>query len=344
MIASYLGTPPPALADLGRVWVAGETGMIGQALHRRLGARGVTPISAPHATLELRDSAAVAAWMSETRPDTVFFCAGRPSALAGSARVATPNVADQLTMQQAVITAAMAAGVPRLVYTASAAAYGPGAPVPTPETRLETLPPPEDLSPYGRVKRLGTDLILACRQTFGFAYTAVVPGNVFGPGEPISGPAARVVGSLTGRLLAARRDCAEAVEVWGSGQATRDFLYVDDVADAMVIAAGQSDFGVLNIGSGKETTIAALAEALRDATGYRGALRFRADLPEGAPRSLLETRRLTSLGWRPRYTLTSGIARLVGHLAPADDRQRTQCPTGDRQAAQCPAGDRPTTQ
>lgn len=289
-----------------RVWVAGEQGLIGHALVDLLKSRGCRVLSQPRHKLDLRERSGVVEWLLNAKPEAIFLTAANVAGMDGLNAVPAEILADTLMVQTTVIDAARRVGVPQLVFFSSAAVYGPDAPVPTSEEAfVQTMPP--DTSVYGISKRAGMALCRQCRRQDGLFYKTLIPANVYGPGEPLFGIRSRVVGALVGRMARAMEQGAAQVEIWGDGTATRDFIHARDVAEAAILVAEEGDQDIYNVGSGQETPILNLAEAIKEMVGFNGELVFQADQPAGVPRSYLDTTRLNQLGWTPRLSIEQGL-------------------------------------
>jgi GDP-L-fucose synthase len=293
-----------------RVFVAGHRGMVGQALVRRLAAEGCEILAEDRQDLDLRRQADVEAWMDRARPHAVFLVAAHQGGILLHRQRPAEILADNLLIQTNVIEAARRAGVEKLVFTASAAAYPEDAGQPFEENALMSGPLEAGHQFYGTAKLAGWKLCQAYREQYGCDFVTALPGNLYGPGAKIGGEATNVVPGLIARFHAAKAAGAEAVTVWGTGRARREFLYVDDCADALVLLMkAWSSADPVNLGSGEDVTIAELAEATARAVGYGGALTFDPSKPDGAARRLMDAARLRSLGWRPSVDLDDGLRR-----------------------------------
>ncbi len=307
-----------------RVFVTGHRGLVGSALVRRLSGESCEILTADRADLDLRRQAEVEAWMAAARPDAVFLVAAHQGGIAAHQARPAEILHDNLMIQANVIAAAHASGGAKLVFTGSAAAYPALAPQPVREDALLTGPPDAAHDAYAAAKVAGVKLCQAYRRQYGCDFIAVMPGNIYGPGAKFGSEGTNVIPGLIERFEAARRAGADEVVVWGTGRARREFLYVDDCADALVhLLRVYSDTRPLNLGGGEEVSIADLAAAVATAVGFGGRLRFDASRPEGAPRRLLDAARLRATGWRPRVALAEGLRRTYAAyratLSPLDE-------------------------
>ena len=302
--------PSPCPLDGKRVWVAGHRGLVGSALRRRLAAESCQVLTADRRAVDLRRPADVAAWLNANGPEAAVIAAGTVGGIADNAARPADYLVDNLAIAASTIPAAHGAGIGRLLYLGSACIYPRLAPQPIREDALLSAPLEPTNDAYAVAKIAGLKLVEAFRQQHAADYGAVMPANLYGPGDRFDSPGAHVIPALIARLHAAKQADAGTVEVWGSGRALREFLYVDDLADAVAFLlrrAAAND--IINVGSGQEIAIGDLARLIADIVGFRGRLRFRPDLPEGVPRRILDTTRLDALGWRAATDLATGLAR-----------------------------------
>jgi GDP-L-fucose synthase len=260
--------------------------------------------------LDLRRQADVEAWMDRARPHAVFLVAAHQGGILLHRERPAEILADNLLIQANVIEGARRAGVEKLVFTASAAAYPEAAGQPFREDTLMSGPLEAGHQFYGTAKLAGWKLCQAYRAQYGCDFVTALPGNLYGPGARFGGEATNVVPGLIERFHAARTSGAEAVTVWGTGRARRELLYVDDCADALVLLMkAWSSPDPVNLGSGEDVTIAELAEAAARATGFSGELVFDTSKPDGAARRLMDASRLRGLSWTPSVDLDEGLKR-----------------------------------
>lgn len=302
-----------------RVFVAGHAGLVGAALTRALRPAGAQVLTASRAELDLRDGAAVDAWMREHRPTVVLLAAARVGGIAANRAEPVEFLRDNLLIQTAVMEAARRAGVDRLVFLSSSCAYPRDIPQPMTEEALLSAAPEPTNAPYAVAKAAGMLMARACREQYGARFRSVVACNAYGLEPRSDTERSHVVPALLHRMAEAAARGAPEVVVWGTGQARREFLHVDDLARAVLdVAARPPEEDWINVGSGEEVTIAELARLVAEATGFRGRIAFDASRPDGAPRKLLDSRRMRARGWRPRIGLWKGLmmARAALTLAP----------------------------
>jgi GDP-L-fucose synthase len=301
-----------------RVWVAGHRGMVGSALVRRLGSEPVEVLTVPRAELDLRDAGAVRAWLASSRPDVVILAAAKVGGIAANAALPADFLYDNLAIETAVIKGAADAGAKKLLFLGSACIYPKLAPQPIPEEALLTGPLEPTNEWYAIAKIAGLKLCQAYRRQHGADFISAMPNNLYGPGDNYHPEHSHVPAGLIRRMDEARRSGASKVTVWGTGRPLREFLYVDDAADACIhLLKHYSDEGPVNIGSGEEVSIAGFAKLVAEAVGFEGELEFDPSRPDGTPRKLVDVSRLKSLGWTSRTPLREGLAK-----AYADYRTR----------------------
>lgn len=299
------------LAPDSKIYVAGHTGLFGSALTRSLRRAGFTRIVAKsHANLDLTDRAATTAFFEAEKPEAVFMAA----ALAGGIGKNRTKMADlsmgNLLMTCNLIEAAHKTGVRKLVYLGSACVYPVDAPQPICEESLLQGAFEPTNEGYAIAKAAGIKLCEYYRQQYGDNFLAVIPVNVYGPNDHFAGEGGHVIPMLLRKMSDAKEAGQATVEIWGTGNAEREFMYVDDAADACLAAMrGWNKPGPVNIGVGEMINIRQLAETIKKVVGYEGDLRFDHSKPDGMPRRLLDSSRIASLGFRARVTLEEGLAR-----------------------------------
>ncbi|MHA1114099.1 MAG: GDP-L-fucose synthase [Alphaproteobacteria bacterium] len=292
-----------------RVWVAGHRGLVGSALVRRLEREDCTLVAAGREEVDLRRQAEVEAWMGEARPDLIFVAAATVGGIHANATRPAEFLHDNLAIETNIIGAAHRLDVPKLVFLGSSCIYPRLAEQPMREGSLLTGPLEPTNEWYAIAKIAGIKLCDAFRRQYGRDFISAMPTNLYGPGDNFDLEGGHVLPALMRRLHEAKLAGRPSVTVWGSGKPTREFLHVDDLADALVfLARHYSAEGQINVGTGEEITIAALAELLAETVGYEGRLEFDTAKPDGTPRKLLDATRLEALGWRPRITLRAGVA------------------------------------
>ncbi|MGC9536750.1 GDP-L-fucose synthase family protein [Streptomyces sp. UG1] len=297
------------LATPARVYVAGHRGLVGAAVTRCLMSHGHEPLGLTRSELDLRDAGATAAVLRETRPDAVVLAAARVGGIMANSSHPVPFIEDNLRIQLSVISAAHAAGVRRLLFLGSSCIYPRLAPQPIREEALLTGPLEPTNEPYALAKIAGIVQVRSYRRQYGTSYICAMPTNIYGPGDNFDLESSHVLPALIRRFHEAKRDGLDEVVLWGSGAPRREFLHVDDLAEACVTLLRRYDDDMpVNVGCGEDLTIRQLARQVGEIVGYRGRITFDATKPDGTPRKLLDVSRMTALGWKPRIPLREGIA------------------------------------
>jgi GDP-L-fucose synthase len=298
------------IASDSTVYVAGHNGLVGAALVRRLQAGGARALLLrTRAELDLRRQEQVERFFEQHRPQYVYLAAAKVGGIEANRSAPAQFMRDNLQIQANVIDAAQRFGTRKLLFLGSSCIYPRNAPQPMSEDCLLTgaLEPTNQW--YAVAKIAGLKQCQAYRQEFGFDAISVMPTNLYGPGDNFSLTSSHVLAALIRKCVEAELAGAASVEVWGTGRPRREFLHVDDLADACVyLMEHYSDEAPVNIGWGTDISIAELARMVADVAGFKGELRFNPERPDGTPRKLLDVSRLTALGWRPRINLASGLA------------------------------------
>ena len=292
------------------IFVAGHTGMVGSAIVRRLQALGArTLLTRTRRELDLRRQSEVERFFEEQHPHYVFLAAAKVGGIEANRTQPAQFLRDNLEIQTHVIDAAYRSGVRKLLFLGSSCIYPRNAPQPMIEEYLLTgaLEPTNEW--YAVAKIAGLKMCQAYRQELGFDAISLMPTNLYGPGDNFNLNDAHVLPALIRKCFEAKSSRAESVSVWGSGTPRREFLHVDDLADASVFLMNHySDAAPINVGWGSDITIGELARLIATSVGFQGELRFDPSRPDGTPRKLLDVSRLTALGWRPRIALSDGVA------------------------------------
>lgn len=292
-----------------RIFVAGHRGMVGSALVRRLAREECEIITADRGRLDLRDQAAVCAFFSGAHADTVILAAAKVGGILANDTYPADFLYDNLVMETNVIEGAFRTGVEKLLFLGSSCIYPKLAAQPIPEEALLTGPLEPTNEWYAIAKIAGLKLCEAYRRQHGADFISAMPTNLYGPGDNFDLETSHVIPALIRKAHEAKRGGAAAMTVWGTGAPRREFLHVDDCADALVfLLKNYSDAEHVNVGSGKDVTIADLARLVMTAVGYEGALQFDPSKPDGAPRKLMSGEKLASLGWAPTIDLKEGLA------------------------------------
>lgn len=292
-----------------RVWVAGHRGMVGAALVRRLASEDCEILAAGRAELDLRRQDAVERWVRDNRPEAVVVAAAKVGGIAANRDFPADFLYENLVIEANVIHAAHAAGVEKLLFLGSSCIYPKHAPQPMAEAALLTGPLEPTNEWYAIAKIAGVKLCQAYRRQFGDDFISAMPTNLYGPGDNFDLAGSHVLPALMRKAHEAKESGAGTLEVWGSGAPLREFLHVDDLADACVfLLKAYSGDEHVNVGSGREVSIRELAELVSEVVGFSGEVVFDATKPDGTPRKLLDTGKLDALGWSARTDLGRGIA------------------------------------
>ena len=291
-----------------RVYVAGHRGMVGSALVRRLAREDCEMLTAPRQQIDLRDQAAVADWFAQNRPHAVFIAAATVGGIYANDTRPSDFLYDNVAMAANLIHAAYRNSVEKLMFFGSTCIYPRLSPQPIPEDALLTGPLEPTNEWYAVAKIAGLKLCEAFRRQHGCDYVSVMPTNLYGPGDNFDPLSSHVLPALLRRISEAAHKGAPTVEIWGSGQPRREFLHVDDLADASIFLMRRwSADQHINIGCGEDIPIAELAAMIGRVVGFKGDFIFDRSKPDGTPRKLVDVTKLTALGWRPRIELEDGI-------------------------------------
>jgi GDP-L-fucose synthase len=292
-----------------RIYVAGHTGLVGSAILRRLRAEGFTNLlTRTSAELDLREQGAVRDFFRTERPEYVFLAAARVGGILANATRPADFIRDNLQIQTNVIDECWRSGVRKLLFLGSSCIYPRLAPQPMPEECLLTGALEPTNEPYAVAKIAGLKMCQAYRRQYGMDAISLMPTNLYGPGDNFDLESSHVLPALLRKFHEGALANAPAVEVWGTGRPRREFLHVDDLADAaLFLMRNYSDELPINVGTGTDVSIEELARLIAGIVGYRGEIRFDASRPDGTPRKLLDVSRLHALGWRARIGLREGI-------------------------------------
>jgi GDP-L-fucose synthase len=292
--------------------VAGHRGLVGSAVWRRLEAAGFSRlIGATSADLDLRDRDATFAFFAEHRPEVVIDAAARVGGILANRDHPTEFLSDNLRIQVNVMDAALAVATPRLLFLGSSCIYPKYAEQPIRESSLLTgeLEPTNDA--YAIAKIAGIMHVQAVRRQYGLRWISAMPTNLYGPNDNFDLTSSHVLPALLRRFHDAAATGADEVVLWGTGTPRREFLHVDDLADACLhLLEHYDDAAPINVGVGTDVTIRELAETIAKVVGYTGAIGTDPSKPDGTPRKLLDVSRLSALGWKPGIDLEDGVARV----------------------------------
>ena len=292
-----------------RIYVAGGDSFIGRAIRGRVR----RPLLVDDAEPDLTDRAAVERFFTQTRPDVVLVAAGKTAGIAGNQRSPADLMLDNLLGSTHVISAAWNAGVRKLLYLASSCVYPKAAPQPFSPSSLWTGPVEPTSDAYAVAKLAGIRLCEAYRRQHGANFITAIAADAYGPGDDFSQENSHVAAALLRRIHEAKTAAAPFVEIWGSGTPRREFIFVDDLADACLFAMDHYDGAEpLNLGTGVTTSITELAEGIRDVVGYEGELRFDRSKPDGMAFKGLDSEPLHTLGWKARHGLRQGLEETYG--------------------------------
>jgi GDP-L-fucose synthase len=309
-----------------RIFIAGHRGMAGSAIGRRLRSDGFQHLlTVGRRDLDLLDGPAVASWFADQRPDVVVLAAARVGGILANASYPADFLLDNLKIQQHVIENAWRQGCRRLLFLGSSCIYPRLADQPIREESLLGGPLEPTNEWYAIAKITGIQLCRALRQQHGFDAISLMPTNLYGPGDNYHPTESHVLPGLIRRFQEAREAGAPEVICWGSGQPRREFLHVDDLADAALFCLRRwqpdpGDLQHINVGTGTDVSIRELAAMVAEAVGYGGRIAWDTSKPDGTPRKLLDVGRLAALGWRARIPLQEGLRRTVAEYVA--DRER----------------------
>jgi GDP-L-fucose synthase len=306
------------------VFVAGHRGMVGAALVRRLAGESVELLTVGRSEVDLRDQAATFGWFAKARPQVVFLAAAKVGGIVANNALRAEFIYDNLAIAANVIHAAHLNGTEKLMFLGSSCIYPKLAAQPLREDSMLSGPLEETNEPYAIAKIAGIKMVEAYRSQYGCDFINVMPTNLYGPGDNYHPEYSHVVAALIRRFHEAKLAGAASVPVWGTGTPRREFLYVDDLADACIhLIKTYSEEQLVNIGTGKDITIADFARLVARVIGYRGEISFDTSRPDGTPQKLLDISRLASLGWRAHTSLEDGL-RLAYQAYLRESRQAAE--------------------
>jgi GDP-L-fucose synthase len=292
-----------------RVWVAGHRGMVGSAIVRRLAREGCEVLTASRQDADLRNQAQTTAWIEKAKPDAVFLAAAKVGGILANDTYPADFLYDNLMIEANIINGAHMVGVEKLMFLGSSCIYPKFAPQPITEDALLTglLEPTNEW--YAIAKIAGIKLCDAFRKQHGSDYISGMPTNLYGQGDNFDLNSSHVMPALIRKAHEAKLAGAPSITIWGTGTPRREFLHVDDCADACVhLMKTHSEAGHVNIGSGEDVTILELTQMVCDAVGYKGAIEHDLSKPDGTPRKLMSADKLRGMGWKPSIELKDGIS------------------------------------
>lgn len=293
---------------MGSVYVAGHRGLVGSAICRRLQKEGIAVVTASRDQVDLKSRSAVDAFFAENEIEQVYLAAAKVGGIYANDTYPAEFIYDNLTIQTNVIDAAWRAGVKKLLFLGSSCIYPKHAQQPMAENCLLTGPLEPTNEWYAIAKIAGIKMCQAYRKHYDFDAISIMPTNLYGPGDNFDLKTSHVLPALIRKFHEAKVAGAKSVTVWGTGTPRREFLHVNDLADACVfLMRNYSAPEIVNVGWGQDVSILELAELVKDVIGYEGDIELDASKPDGTPRKLLDTSRLSSLGWKPSIGLEEGI-------------------------------------
>jgi GDP-L-fucose synthase len=291
-----------------RVWVAGHRGMAGSAIVRRLASEDCEVLTVTHEEVDLESQAEVEAWMKSARPQAVFLAAAKVGGILANSKYPADFIYRNLAIESNIVHASYKAGVEKLLFLGSSCIYPRLAPQPMTEEMLLTGPLEPTNEWYAIAKIAGIKLCQAYRRQYGCDFISAMPANLFGPGDNYDPESSHVAAAMQVKVHRAKQDGAKSLEIWGSGTPKREFLYVDDLADALVFMMKRYSGELhLNIGTGTEISIRELAELVGRVVGWSGQFVYERTKPDGMPRKVMDGSRLAAMGWRAKTPLEDGF-------------------------------------
>jgi GDP-L-fucose synthase len=305
-----------------KIYVAGNRGLVGSALIRGLQARGYTNlVTRRHDVLDLRDQLAVATFFQQERPEYVFLAAARVGGIWANQTYPAEFIYDNLTIETNIIHQAYLARVRKLLFLGSSCIYPKHCPQPMKEAYILDGKLESTNEPYAIAKIAGIKMCQAYQRQYGARFISVMPTNLYGPGDNFDPMQSHVIPALIRKYHEAKMNGSAKVVIWGSGTPRREFLYVDDLADACIFLMQQYDSAeIINIGVGEDLSIKELARLIGRITGFEGELVFDPNFPDGPPRKLMDVSRLHDLGWRAKTSFTEGLERTYDWFLKRWDR------------------------
>ena len=294
-----------------KIWVAGHNGLVGSAMARLLESKGHEVLTVGRAALDLRNQEGVQRWMEEHKPDVVVLAAAKVGGIGANMAAPADFIYDNLMIETNVIHGAYLCGVEKLLFLGSSCIYPKDAPSPIKEDALLSGALEPSNAPYALAKIAGIEMCRAYRAQYGCDFISAMPCNLYGPGDNFDLQSAHVIPALMAKAHAAKVAGDKALSVWGSGKPRREFLYSDDLAAALLVLLERySDSNLVNIGTGEDITIAALAAEIMHATGFNGEIEFDNEKLDGVFEKRLDTQAIKALGWEPVTSLQDGLAWL----------------------------------
>jgi GDP-L-fucose synthase len=312
-----------------RVWVAGHRGMAGSAIVRRLAAEDCETLTVGRDQVDLRRQDAVEDWVAAHRPQAVFVAAATVGGILANSKRPAEFLYDNLAIETNIIHAAWKAGVEKLLFLGSSCIYPRLAPQPMTEEMLLTGPLEPTNEWYAVAKIAGIKLCQAYRRQYGCDFISAMPTNLYGPGDNYDPESSHVAAAMQVKVHRAKEAGAASIEIWGTGTPRREFLYVDDLADALVFMMKRySDEPHLNVGTGSDITIRELAEQVAKVAGWKGAFVYDRSKPDGMPRKVMDVSKLAAMGWTARTPFEEGMRRAYEwYVAQVAERREAKTTT-----------------
>ena len=309
---------------MAKVFVAGHTGLVGSAICRKLESEGIRPVTARRTELDLCDQTAVEQWFATRKVEQVYLAAAKVGGIHANDTYPAEFIQNNLAIQTNVIHSAWKNGVQKLLFLGSSCIYPKHASQPIVEASLLTGPLESTNQWYAIAKIAGVKMCQAYRQQYGFDAICLMPTNLYGPGDNFHVKDSHVLPALVRKIHEAKKCGSTEVVIWGTGTPRREFLHVDDLADAAVFAMmNYSDEQILNVGVGTDVTILKLAEIVASVIGYEGDIKTDTRMPDGTPRKLLNVDRMAALGWQSKIDLREGIRDTYQWFREHQDKFRT---------------------
>jgi GDP-L-fucose synthase len=303
------------------VIVAGATGLAGSAIVKAFESKGKSVIGINRSVVDLMDAKATFDFIANAKPSLIVDAAAKVGGIGANNSYPVEFLSDNLAIQSNLMNAAHKAGVPNFVFLGSSCIYPRGCAQPIKEDYLMTGPLEETNSAYAIAKIAGIELINSYRKEYGTKWISLMPTNLYGPRDNFDLTASHVLPAFIRRFIEAAESGAEKVTLWGSGTPLREFLHVDDLAQAVVVASEKYDSSLhLNVGSGEDLSIKDLAEKVAAAAGFAGEIEWDSSKPDGTLRKVLDVSRVKALGWKPTITLDEGIASTIAWYKEANAR------------------------
>lgn len=295
-----------------KVWVAGHKGMAGSAIARRLASENCEILTADRTELDLQRQAEVESWMAFNKPDAIFLAAATVGGIMANATRPAEFLYNNLVIEANIIHAAHKAGVEKLLFLGSSCIYPKLAAQPMKEEALLTGPLEPTNECYAIAKIAGIKLCQAYRKQYGDDFISAMPTNLFGQGDRYDLQQGHVVAALIMKVAAAKKEGRTSIELWGTGTPKREFLYVDDLADAVVfLMKNYSGIDHINVGTGKEMTILDLARRIGEVAGWKGHFTLDTSKPDGTPRKVMDVSKLTAMGWTAKTPFDEAMAETL---------------------------------